>query len=328
MPDHLIVSAIFAAAFVCSAILTKLARGWLLRRVVMDIPNDRSMHAAPIPRGGGIAVMATIIAGLCAFAVLFPAGREKILAIGAAAMFLSGVSWLDDKRGLSAKWRLAAHIVAAVIGVAALPSGFSLANGLLPQWLELAVLVLGWAWFINLYNFMDGIDGITGTETVSIALGVAVVAFIGQLSEAYGVLASILAGASAGFLLFNWHPAKIFLGDVGSVPLGFVVGWLLLSLAGDGYWAAALILPLYYLADSGITLGKRIARGERIWEAHRSHFYQRAAQSFKSHSRAVLLIAAANAALIASAAVSLAQPIIGLAMAVAAVAATLFVMRR
>jgi UDP-N-acetylmuramyl pentapeptide phosphotransferase/UDP-N-acetylglucosamine-1-phosphate transferase len=181
-------------------------------------------------------------------------------------------------------------------------------QGLLPFWLDRAVAVLAWTWFINLYNFMDGIDGITGIETVCIAAGLAICGF--ALPQDL-----VLIAASLGFLLWNWHPARIFLGDSGSVPLGYLLGWLLLSLAGSGHPAAALILPAYYLADATLTLLRRASRLEPVWRAHRQHFYQRAVQGGASHAAVARLVLVGDLALMAAALLSERRPWTGLAMA-------------
>ena len=160
-------------------------------------------------------------------------------------------------------------------------------GGLLPPGLDMVAAGLLWVWFINLFNFMDGIDGIAGVEAASIGVGIALVSVAAGLSDVFGTFGLAIAAASLGFLIWNWHPAKIFLGDIGSVPLGFMLGGLLLWLAANGQWAAALILPLYYLADSTITLLKRFVRGEKVWQAHRQHFYQQALAHGLSHDHVV-----------------------------------------
>jgi UDP-N-acetylmuramyl pentapeptide phosphotransferase/UDP-N-acetylglucosamine-1-phosphate transferase len=187
----------------------------------------------------------------------------------------------------------------------------------LPPLLDRAASALLWVWFINLYNFMDGIDGITVVETLGLGLGIAaVVALAGSAADGTVVLALIAAAAAAGFLRWNWHQAKLFLGDAGSVPLGFVMGWLLLGLAARGYWAPALILPLYYLADATLTLLRRIARRERFWQAHRTHFYQRAAARDGNHADVARGITLGDAALIGAALIAVVQPWVGLAIGV------------
>src|SRR5260370_2533279 len=170
-----------------------------------------------------------------------------------------------------------------------------------------------WVWFVNLFNFMDGIDGITGVETASVGIGVALVVLSGgDEADGSAVLALTLPAGMLAFLRWTWHPAQLFVGDVGSVPLGYLLGWMLLGLAGKGLWAPALILPLYYLADATITLGRRVLRRERVWEAHRQHFYQRALGTDGDHAAVARLVLAADTLLIVLALLALAQP--GLAL--------------
>jgi len=257
--------AAFAVAFIGSGILQRTLRA----RAIMDQPNARSSHLAPTPRGGGIAVVAGLLAA--GGAIAFRHADGGLVGVLALATVLAAVSWIDDLHTLSALPRLALHIVAVCLGLTALPDEGLVFQGLLPLWLDLTLSALAWIWFLNLFNFMDGIDGITGTETIAIGLGLAL--FAGGTGGAMGVVAS---GVMIGFLSWNKPPARLFLGDVGSVPLGFILGWLLLSLAASGQWAIALLLPLYYLADATITLIRRLIRGEKIWQAHRQHFYQQA----------------------------------------------------
>ena len=177
--------------------------------------------------------------------------------------------WRDDRSSLPVLVRLAAQFGAVAIGLVFLPGAGRVFQGLLPPALDLVVTGLLWVWFVNLFNFMDGIDGITASETVTIGLGVALIALVA--ASDYGVRRRVLLGlsiraaaAALGFLAWNWHPAKLFLGDVGSIPLGFLLGWLLLGLAGTGSWAPALILPLYYLVDATLTLLYRLVRGPAL----------------------------------------------------------------
>ncbi|MGH7005383.1 MAG: MraY family glycosyltransferase, partial [Alphaproteobacteria bacterium] len=191
----------------------------------------------------------------------------------------------------------------------------------LPAWLVGILLALGWIWFINLYNFMDGIDGITGVETASIGIGLVALGVVNLGAVAGQALAGLaLAGAAIGFLVWNWHPARIFLGDVGSVPLGYIVGGLLIQATVAGHWAPALILPLYYLADATLVLFARAFAGQKPWQAHKRHFYQRAHQGGLSHAQVSLAIAMLNLALIVLAsAAGLGWTWLALAAAIAAV---------
>jgi UDP-N-acetylmuramyl pentapeptide phosphotransferase/UDP-N-acetylglucosamine-1-phosphate transferase len=177
---------------------------------------------------------------------------------------------------------------------------------------------------INLYNFMDGIDGLAGAETVAICSGVIFLAALTRHVDSDMHLATVLLGASVGFLLLNWHPARIFMGDSGSIPIGFLVGWLMLTLVRQGQWAAALILPLYFIVDATWTLLARSLRGETPWQAHRSHAYQRAVLSGLAPDVVVQRITLANVLLIALAIASLTRPISALVLAACTVIALQF----
>jgi len=307
--DYGALAAACAVAFLVAVGGTGLLCRLLAGRGIVDEPNQRSSHQQAKPRGGGIAIVAAVAAGIGILAQTGAALPDGIGALGAAALVLALISWADDVRGLSPLARFVPQVlcVATVLYVVPLsPPAFIDA---LPIWLQYGLLALAWLWFVNLYNFMDGIDGITGIETLVITLGITILALLvgGELSALKGP-ALIIAATAAGFLIWNWAPAKIFMGDVGSVPLGFVLGWLLLDMAGKGYVLAALILPGYYLSDATVTLISRLRRGEKIWQPHRQHAYQQAVQNGLTHAAVSLRVALAGAVLIALAAVSLAQP--------------------
>lgn len=288
--------------------LTGIVLGQLRRHAVFDHPNLRSSHSMPTPRGGGIAVIAVLMVAWGAFAVCFDAGsRDPAPAVPPwviiAGIVLAVISWFDDLRGLPVALRLAAQIVAVATVLAVAPAEGPYLAGLLPPWLDELAAGCLWLWFINAFNFMDGIDGMAGGETVAIGLGVVAVITTAGLHDSgagdrLAFAGATLAAAALGFLVWNWHPAKIFLGDVGSIPLGFVTGWLLLDLASRGQPVAALILPLYYLSDATLTLARRLIRGERPWEAHRDHVYQRAVRRGLGHAAVVRRVMVANAALV------------------------------
>ena len=266
----------------------------LRRRDMLDYPNERSSHITPTLRGGGIAVTGSV---LLAWIVLNKAGlvASSVIGIAAAASLLAVVSWIDDLRGLSPALRLVAQAIAVTIGILALPE----ARGEPDVWagpaLYFAIAGVLWVWWINLFNFMDGIDGLAVSEATTIGGGLLLFAVVGTGADpAAAVLAAGIAGASVGFLAWNWSPARIFLGDVGSVPLGYLSGFLLLDLAVRGHWRIALILPLYFLADATITLLRRLLSGERVWEPHRQHFYQRAVRNGLGHAAVVKRVLAAD----------------------------------
>lgn len=314
------------ACFLVSIFLSALAVRFLIpvlrRTSILDRPNDRSSHTTPTPRGAGLAIVPVIVGLLIAIAMMVGDRLDATLIWTAAgALLLCALSWIDDLFGLSPLIRLGSHVVIVAVLLALQSDNVFYFQGWLPFWADRIVAGLAWVWFINLFNFMDGIDGISGVETAGIGIGlIALAAIVPELAR-IGYPAAVLVGAAAGFLLFNWHPAKIFLGDSGSVPLGLLIGWLLVDLAAAGYWAAAIILPLYYLADATITLVRRLLRGEKIWQAHRQHFYQQAVARGLSHSRVAAMIGAANIALIGLALVSLQNTplaLIGAAMVTAA----------
>jgi UDP-N-acetylmuramyl pentapeptide phosphotransferase/UDP-N-acetylglucosamine-1-phosphate transferase len=292
--------AVIALSTAATWVGTYFVRRWLLRFAVLDAPNQRSSHSIPTPRGGGLAVVTVLVI------VWGAVGRGDGLLL-LLALALAALSWLDDLKGLPAAMRLVGQAAAVGIGVLALPPE-PVFQGLLPMSLDRAVTALLWLWFVNLYNFMDGIDGITGVETAVIGLGVLLLAVLAAYPSV-ALRGAALFGVALGFLIWNWHPARIFLGDVGSVVLGFLIGWLLLDLATRGLWAAALLLPLYHLADATWTLGRRLLRGERVWQAHRSHFYQRATPAPIDHPRVAGLVAALGTVLIVCALWSVAAPI-------------------
>jgi UDP-N-acetylmuramyl pentapeptide phosphotransferase/UDP-N-acetylglucosamine-1-phosphate transferase len=310
----------FGATLAASLCLTAAVLPILRRRAILDRPNERSSHAVPTPRGGGVAIMAALLPGWAALE-LAGLAPPAIWAAISGAVGLALVSFIDDLRPLPVVVRLLVQFAAVFLAVAALPGSGNVFQGLLPSALDRAVSAVLWVWFLNLFNFMDGIDGIAGTEAACLGVGVALVALLDPSTSlaAHPALGLTLAAASLGFLWWNWHPARLFMGDVGSVPLGFLLGWLLLSLAAAGEWVAALVLPLYYLVDASWTLMRRLLRGATVWRAHREHFYQRAAQAGLSHAAVVTRILIANLALVV---IAVSAVRVGAAMATALSVAT------
>lgn len=304
---------------VASFVLTRLLLGYLRQRAILDHPNERSSHAVPTPRGGGLAVVVVALAGGCYAGFLHFGQTDPLWYMPlAGAALLAMVSWVDDLRSLSVRLRLLVQLVAAMLMLPWIGQGGGLVfQGLLPVWLEYPLVVLMLAGFVNFFNFMDGIDGISGVETVAVAGGLALLAVFNPSLPLNPLTLGGLAMAAIGFLWWNWHPAKLFLGDVGSVPIGFLLGAALLKLAAAGFWTAALILPLYYLADAVITLLRRALRGEKVWQAHREHFYQRAVRAGRSHARVSAMIALANMVLVG---LAVASPDLGWMALVPAVA--------
>ncbi len=278
-----------------------MTRHILVRYRIFDVPNERSSHSRPTPRGGGIGALAILLPAWAYWGFSADGGATSIVIV-AGACFLGLVSWLDDLKGLGPVPRLLAHF--AVAGLAVWAGGGAVFGGLLPGILDGMAATFMLVWFINLFNFMDGIDGITGVETLVIGFGVFTVAALAGRLDASAYQGLMMAMAALGFLVWNWPPARIFVGDVGSTVFGFLLGWLLLQMAADGNWLGALILPLYYLADSGWTLTRRLLRGENITQAHKTHFYQRAVQNGHSHAKVSLAVLGIGILLIAHAGVT------------------------
>lgn len=303
--------------------LTGRVVAYLKARRFLDHPNERSSHNAPTPRGGGLAVTTAVVLGwLCAL----PSAPSSLLptiavtALGAVVLMLIG--WWDDRHSLPPAPRFLLQMAAIAAALMVLPPGLTF-QGMFPPWLDVGLTFLGWLWFVNLYNFMDGIDGITGVETTSVGVGIAVLA-----SATVMPLALSVALAGLLFLKWNWHPAKVFLGDVGSIPLGHFLAALLVILARDGQVLAAVILPAYYLADATITLVRRALRGEKIWRPHRLHFYQRAVQAGRSHAVVSSTVLVANMVLIGAAALTAKySPLGGIALAACCVGGLLCLFR-
>jgi len=265
-------------AFILTTGLMLLLRPWLARFAMVP-PNARSSHHKPTPQGGGIAVVvATLLvawAGVTLSSNLLPYQGGQLLAVSGATALLAVVGALDDIHSLPAAARLAMQCIAVGAVITALPPEVRVIPHV-PWGIERAGLFLVGVWFVNLVNFMDGIDWMTVAEAVPVTGAILVLGLAGVVAPLPALLAAALLGAIIGFAPFNKPVARIFLGDVGSLPVGLLLGWLLLQLAAAGHLAAALLLSLYYLADATITLVQRIARAETIWQAHRTHFYQRA----------------------------------------------------
>ncbi|MGH6683528.1 MAG: glycosyl transferase [Pseudolabrys sp.] len=276
----------------------------ILQRHALAHPNARSSHTIPTPQGGGFAVIGAAVGIVSVSALLGGFGGHSLWLVLASAIFIAVVGAVDDLHGIAILPRLILQAVAVAIVMAALPGELRLVPSF-PVWLERALLGLALLWFVNLVNFMDGIDWMTVAEIVPVTAGLVLFGVVGALPRDATVVALAFGGAMVGFAPFNKPVARLFLGDVGSLPTGLLLGWLLAGLAGHGYLAAALLLPLYYLADATITLLRRLARGEPILQAHRTHFYQRAADAGFSVRQIVGRVFLLNVALTALAATTL-----------------------
>ena len=286
------------AVGIFSAALTGLLRRYALARGVIDIPNARSSHTLPTPRGGGVAIVlgtALALPALWAAEVIAPAQLWALLGAGGA---VAVVGFADDHGHIAARWRLLAHFSAAAWALAWLgglpPVPFFTALQM-PGWVGAVFGALYLVWMLNLYNFMDGIDGIAGVEAVCACLGGAALYLLSG-HPALSILPLVLAAAVAGFLCWNFPPAKIFMGDAGSGFLGITLGVLSLQAGGVSpqlFWAWVILLGVF-VTDATVTLLRRLLRGEKLYQAHRSHAYQHAARHFGRHRPVTLAVAAIN----------------------------------
>jgi len=279
----------------------------LLRRYALAKPNARSSHRSPTPQGGGIAVIVAIITVVGAVWVLYPYvinEPTQLAAIFTGVVALAAVGIADDIRPIDALPRLVLQAVAVAIVLASLPNDLRI-FAVLPWWIERALMFGAVLWFVNLVNFMDGIDWMTVAEVVPVTGGLVLFGLSGALPAEATLVAVGLCGAMIGFAPLNRPVARLFLGDVGSLPIGLLLGWLLLLLAGRNNFAAAALLPLYYLADATVTLLMRLIDGKRLSQAHRDHFYQRALDGGFSVHQIVGRVLAVNLVLAGLAAVTI-----------------------
>ncbi|WP_026146595.1 MraY family glycosyltransferase [Zestomonas thermotolerans] len=265
---------------------------------LLDVPNSRSSHSVPTPRGGGVAIVLSFVAALPLLYLADALPWSHLWALLGAGVGVAGIGFLDDHVSLPVRWRLLVHAVCAawMLGwLGGLPALEIFGIGLEAGWLGAGLGLLYLVWLLNLYNFMDGLDGIAAVEAISVCLGGALLYWVvGQ--GGHMIVLLVLACAVAGFLGWNWPPARIFMGDVGSGFLGIVLGGLSLQAA----WAAPelfwswLILLGVFIVDATWTLLRRLLRGEKLHQAHRSHAYQVASRRFGGHLPVTLAVGAIN----------------------------------
>ncbi|WP_233098313.1 glycosyltransferase family 4 protein [Pseudomonas sp. MF5691] len=278
--------------------LTGALRHYALKNSLIDVPNARSSHSVPTPRGGGVAIVVSFLVVLPLFALAGLATWHQVWGLLGAGALIAIVGFLDDHGHIAARWRLLAHFISAVwalFWMGGLPSisvfGVSLDIG----WIGHILAALYLVWMLNLYNFMDGIDGLAGIEAVTATLGACLVYWLtGTDSLVWTPL--LLAAAVLGFFCWNFPPAKIFMGDAGSGFLGIILGILSLQAAWSDprmLWVWLILLGVF-IVDATFTLVRRLMRGDKVYEAHRSHGYQFASRQFGKHLPVTLAVGAIN----------------------------------
>ena len=320
LTDGFFLGCFLAGTFVLLAAATYggilLAIPFLKKHGCYAVRNASSNHTGQIPHGAGLVVVAVTIVALLVAKVLNllslsgfdgimlyrfadPDGTTLSLTFFVILFFLCLSSFADDLKPKSVVYRLSLQVVAAAFVVTLLPGEVLL--GYAPSALDKLFALLFIVTFTNFVNFIDGCDGMCGVQVVAVCLGlvaVSIVVFDTTFSPSVGFSALVLGATTTGFLLLNWQPAKVFLGDAGSVPVGFFLAVLLLLASAHGYWEAAVILPLYCYCDAGITLFKRILRREKFWQPHKKHFYKLALSNGRSHKQVVRATAFVNAFLV------------------------------
>ncbi|MHB1169205.1 MAG: MraY family glycosyltransferase [Longimicrobiales bacterium] len=281
-----------------AAVATWLVRHYAIEKSLIDVPNERSSHSEPTPRGGGIGIFVALLAGLCAAYAFGWLEQRLFFALATGGMLVGGIGFVDDHRHVRASVRAAVHFIAALIALALLGGLPSLRFGAS----ELALGAAGWVlaalgivWLINLYNFMDGIDGLAASEALVVcSIGAMLASLTGTASVA--TAAAVVAAAAAGFLVWNWPPAKIFMGDVGSGLLGYCIAVVAVGSENSGgppllVW---LVLGAVFFVDTTLTLVRRVLHGEKWFKAHRLHAYQRAVRAGLSHGAVTGAVAGLN----------------------------------
>lgn len=289
------------AALLASVLLTEIIRRVVVARGLLDLPNERSSHVIPTPRGGGLAITAVTVICWALFMIGQP-DSGLLLALTAGGVAVALIGYVDDRVGVRPAVRLAVHAGAALWALVCLgglpPLQFGSATVDL-GWIGDVLAVIGIVWMVNLFNFMDGIDGIAASEAVFIAAGGCLLALLCGASAVVPA-AVVFAAACAGFLYWNWSPAKIFMGDVGSGFLGFAIAVLALAAtrAHPALFFAWITLAAVFFADATVTLVRRVLRGKPAHQAHRSHAYQILARRWRSHQKVTVAVVAVNLAVL------------------------------
>ncbi|WP_426134520.1 MraY family glycosyltransferase [Pseudomonas sp. PWP3-1b2] len=273
-------------------------RRYALAKSIIDVPNARSSHSIPTPRGGGVSIVITYLLVLALFGITKFVPSSSVIALGGAGALVALIGFMDDHGHIAARWRLLGHFIAAIwalFWLGGLPpvNFFGVVVDL--QWVGHLAAALYLVWMLNLYNFMDGIDGIASVEAISACLGACLLYWLAGF-ESLIWLPLFLAAAVTGFLFWNFPPARIFMGDAGSGFLGVILGVLSIQAA----WASSqllwswLILLGVFVVDATFTLIRRLLRGDKVYEAHRSHAYQFASRRYGRHLPVTLAVAAIN----------------------------------
>ncbi|MCC8398246.1 MAG: glycosyltransferase family 4 protein [Rickettsia endosymbiont of Labidopullus appendiculatus] len=329
MSDFINYSFLFLFSFIATSFFTWLLIFNLPSFGMVDIPNPRRVHNKITPRGGGLAIVIVVIIGLITYEYFVTEMLINSIKIVPLLLIISTISFLDDLVSIPVFIRLIIHIICSTISIILFLSPALLFHHELPLYIDFVLSIIYLITFLNIYNFLDGIDGISGAESIHLSITILILCYLKYDTiiniNFIIVLNIIILGCSIGFLIFNWHPAKIFIGDVGSISLGFLLGLclILISASSIHLFIASSIASLYYMTDGGLTILIRLLNKEKIWQPHLKHFFQKAVRNGKSHKEVVCRIIICNILLMVLSITSLYFPLISIIFAVLVVMVTI-----
>ncbi|WP_425360013.1 MULTISPECIES: UDP-phosphate alpha-N-acetylglucosaminyltransferase [unclassified Candidatus Tisiphia] len=329
MSDFINYSFLFLLSFIATSFFTWLLIFNLPSFGMVDIPDPRRVHNRITPRGGGIAIVIVVIVGLISYEYFTTKALINSIKILPLLLIISTISFLDDLISVPVFIRLIIHIICSTISIVLFLSPALLFHHELPLYIDFVLSIIYLTTFLNIYNFLDGIDGISGAESIHLSITILILCYLKYdtiiNTNFIIILNIIILGCSIGFLIFNWHPAKIFIGDVGSISLGFLLGLclLLISASSIDLFIASSIASLYYMTDGGLTILIRLLNKEKIWQPHLKHFFQKAVKNGKSHREVVCKIIICNILLMVLSITSLHFPLVSTIFAVLVVMVTI-----
>ena len=322
-------SLLFFISLITTNLLTYLLINYLALLGVVDVPNKRRAHNKITPRGGGLAIVIVVIIAFSIFEYLETEALFYSIRIVPILLTIATVSFLDDLKPMPILVRLSIHLICSTLSVLFFLFPGSLFHQELPLYIDFILSIIILTAFLNIYNFLDGIDGITSAESIHLSITMLLLCYLKSdiiiNLNLIIVLNIIILASSIGFLIFNWHPAQIFLGDVGTISLGLLIGLclLLISASSSNLFVASFIASLYYIADGGLTILIRLLNKEKIWQPHLKHFFQKAVKNGKTHTEVVSRITICNIFLMILSIISCYEPLIAIILAMLVVMITL-----
>ncbi len=321
MNQLIFVLSVLLVSFVICLVATRFLILFLTRVGIVDNPDDRRLHKQTTPTGGGIAVMASFIFGFVIIDyALFELSYSLYILL--PLLILAAISFYDDIKELPPAFRFFVHLAASSYIAYNLLLPYQLFHGELSYWADFVIAFIALAGFMNIYNFMDGIDGITASESIHLSTTILILCTLRHEviihSELISIIAALILMCSIAFIIYNWHPAHIFIGDVGTITIGMLLGLCLMLIAASGVklFVSVIIASLYYLGDGGLTILIRIMKREKIWLPHVNHFFQQAIRQRLSHRKITTEIILCNYWLMMLSVSALYYPLLSLMLAI------------